>query len=256
MKTIILLIILLPLTGFGQIQPKKSPAKRTPLEVNTPSLQDAVSFIDITATVNKISGMALDLGVEGVKKMHPEVLLQFIDTLVANDKNVAFRRLAAKYKPQIKEIYKDLKSFGESDGSFIYTEEDPIPFKFLNAGGLAFCQHGVFSKNTYNTLKLDANQRAKSVAEEIILPGLFKFRPVLAMTGVYNLVFIVSYQVKDFSSSSSVGKDYETLAIVISKETLKNYIDAKTTDGQVFKLASWYNVTKSSGGNVKKVILN
>lgn len=222
-----------------------------------PKLSPVNTLVQRQALINKITALALNVGSSEshVAKTVPLVYDQYA-TEHPKFSNV---QLIKKYKSNLKEYFEGINGFGESEPKLYFQaneKELEIPFDFaINNNMLTFVQLGVFSDFAINTYNSNADKRASIVAKGTLLPALFNFKPLLNVTDIKYFCLVVGFLAKDFTSESAVNRDGETIAIVISKSVLTKYINAQITDDDVFKVASFYSENKSSGGNLKKILL-
>lgn len=186
----------------------------------------------------------------------PGIGIDEIRTRFAEAKNI--NSLTKKNKSLITGFLSDATYFGESQNIFYeQITGDKTPFGFYSFNGqIVFLFSGPIYKYSLNILRLDAAERASKVAKDVLLPGLSNFKPLLRSADISYFSLAVGYIARDFGEDedSMAYKDGETLAIVISKSVLKQYLEAKITDEQVFKMASFYNTNKSARG-VRKVTI-
>lgn len=126
------------------------------------------------------------------------------------------RQFIADNKSIIVSYLNNISGFGDSDAN-MYGFELPIDFINFN-GKLAFYQGGVLYENKLNTIKLDANERAKRVVTDLILPSLKNFEPLLKTNFEY-FILSANYLCKDFTNEDMFDKT-EMVSIVIPKQML------------------------------------
>lgn len=246
MKKILLIILLFPLIGIAQ----------QTTGVNYRGLQNVVSSINRAALLNNITSLEMNVDISKVSYLKPNDLNKVIDEMIVQDKNEKNKVLSLKYINKIKKYYEDIIGFGDANSEIILVEKTNEPYEFTTFNGsLTFCQSGIFSKSSYNTLKLNSDQRASSVVKDVLLPSLSNFKPLLTIPEIKYFCIIAAYTAKDFSSDSKYDADGETVAIVIPKSTIQKYLASQLTDEQIFKLASFYNVNKNTNGMVKKILV-
>lgn len=157
--------------------------------------------------------------------------------------------------------FNSISSFGESE-PYIYFDTPKegeilqLPFGFSSQNnGIVFYHAGIFYDKALNTLVANANERAKSVIKNVVLPSLFNLEELMSSESIKSYCIIVGYVAKDFSKESDMG-DGETVAIIVTKPVLKKYIEAVITDEQLISQSVFYNSNKAIGGNIKKITIN
>jgi len=139
--------------------------------------------------------------------------------------------LFKKYQSKITDYINGSTSFGETRGSILVYNSDNFQCGFVNnSGSLTFFQTGIYSKNSYNTIRLNSTQRALSAAKDVALPTIY-----------------------DFTSDSVADSDAETIGLLVSKNNAIKYINAEFTDEQLLKNSILYNINSATGGNIKKI---
>lgn len=164
-------------------------------------------------------------------------------------------------KREVIESYFDkISRFGDTPGELhidLPEEGDSvnyIPFGFLEFNGAAtFYQSRVFYDKQLNTLQLDELERAKRVAQSVIIPSLSNFEALLGQTDIAYFAMMVGYVAKDFTSESIADFHGEMVAAVVSRALIQKYIDAEITASEILKTASWYQCNKNEIGAVRKI---
>ncbi len=109
-------------------------------------------------------------------------------------------------------------------------------------GELTLLLTSIGSENVYNTLRLDARERAAKEIQATVLPELKQFRVVTA-PAIRNFGVIVIYGTKDFSEEDSTPKP-ELVALVASAGNCRKLIAATMTEEDFAASADTYIVDK------------
>lgn len=191
---------------------------------------------------------------DDIHSLPPEGINKVIDELVGIIDNKSGKALSKKYLPQIKKYYAEMSTFGDAKKDITFVEKTNTPFEFItNNGGLTFCQYGIFASNEYNTLRTTADERARTVAKDILVPGLTNFEPLLNIAEIKYFAIMVTYNARDFSEDHDWN--FETTVIVTPKSVIRQYLNAEITDEKVMSLSSFYNVNKNTNAMVRKMVI-
>jgi len=132
----------------------------------------------------------------------------------------------------------------------LYTE---TPIRIASKeNGLTLLLASLGSKNTYNTLRLDARQRAAKEITSSILPEIKQFR-VISSPSIKNYGVISIFGSKDFSDDSSSPKP-ELVALIASASACRKLLGAEITEEDFVALSDIYILDRDQIGNeIRKV---
>lgn len=188
---------------------------------------------------------------ESDKALSTNQIASVLDTVHIKNSD-AESRLVNANKQTIVQYLKETTNFGEAGNKVFY--DNNLPFNFvLNNGQIAFVQTGISSKYDFNSLKLNADDRAKYVIKNIILPSLSNFESLLKIPTIQYFAIVVGYKAKNFSDDTDIGTR-ELTSLIVSKMVLKQYIKSLITDEDVMKKSLSYNGT-SQNKNLRKLVL-
>jgi hypothetical protein len=126
-----------------------------------------------------------------------------------------------------------------------------IPIHFvLKDNDLTLLLASVGSTKVYNTLRLDARQRAAKAIQEAVLPAMKRFT-VVHSTDIKNFGVLVAYGTKDFSDELSTKG--ELVALVAPAARCKKLADAELTEEEFVDAADVYVVDRDAIGEVRKI---
>ncbi|HTK20505.1 MAG TPA: hypothetical protein VL442_13350 [Mucilaginibacter sp.] len=212
---------------------------------NYQKLQTTYAFINYEAGMNYIYGS----DPRSVAEIQPSTVVLSIRDSLKSKSNDPWLKYMKKYSPALIDYYNSINKFGETSGVF---DEEGLPFCFTEQNNsLAFVQACVFSKYTYNSVKVDADERARLATKNILLPSLSNFETLTKIPEIRYFALVVGYKVQDFTESNALA-DGETTAIIIPRQLLLDYINSKVTDAEVMKRAMFYNKNKNSS-NIRKL---
>ncbi|WP_286710211.1 MULTISPECIES: hypothetical protein [Sphingobacterium] len=219
-------------------------------------LSDVSSIIQWSSIHNKMSELpGYDMPVIEFART-AELLPKYIE-MYNLDGDAGQKKQAAlfkKYQSKITDYINGSTSFGETRGSILVYNSDNFQCGFVNnSGSLTFFQTGIYSKNSYNTIRLNSTQRALSAAKDVALPTIYNFSALKDISEIKHFLIIVGYTSKDFTSDSVADSDAETIGLLVSKNNAIKYINAEFTDEQLLKNSILYNINSATGGNIKKI---
>ena len=119
-------------------------------------------------------------------------------------------------------------------------------------GGLTLLLTSLGSENVYNTLRLEAKERAAKEIQKTVLTAIKQFR-VITSPGIKNFGVMVVYGTKDFSSPDS-APEAEAVALVAAAATCQKLADAEITEEEFVASSDVYIVDRDDITNqVRKV---
>jgi dTDP-glucose pyrophosphorylase len=108
------------------------------------------------------------------------------------------------------------------------------------------------STTVYNTLRLDAKQRAIKEIQETVLPAMKRFAvAVVNSADIKNFGVVVAYGSRDFSDELSTKA--EVVALVASAERCKKLADAELTEEEFVDAADVYVMDRDSINDLRKI---
>ncbi len=213
--------------------------------------------VGLPPAINGIHRESLTFAMSVLTRGSSDDLDEIKDDILSRLSSPKSPQLIRKNKTVLTNYVNDMGRFGESLNSLFNYTEDSLPFDFYSFNNLkVFMQSGVIANFELNTLKLDAQERASSVAKEVLLPGLSNFAPLMTSADINYFGIVCGFVVRDFSKdeNSVAYKDGETVAIIVPKSVVKRYLASEITDEEVIKLSSFYNSNKTTRG-VKKILV-
>jgi len=135
---------------------------------------------------------------------------------------------------------------------FLYGE---TPVRFASKdGALTLLLTTLVSQNVYNTLRLDAKQRAAKEIEDTVLPAMSVFSLVSSTADIKSFGVIVVYGTRDFSETDSIlSRKGEVVALVASADRCRKLGQAELTEEEFVDSADVYLVDRDMIGGVRKV---
>lgn len=125
----------------------------------------------------------------------------------------------------------------------------PVHFA-LKDSNLTLILASIGSDNVYNTLRLDAKQRATKEVQETALPAIKRFA-VVGSKDIKNFGVMVAYGSKDFSDESSTKA--EIVALVASSGACRKLADAELTEEDFVDMADVYLMDRETLDDVRKI---
>lgn len=106
-----------------------------------------------------------------------------------------------------------------------------------------------------NTLKFTAKERATRVLESVILPSLSDAKPVLDVSAIKHVGFVVSYGSKDFSDKSDLNHQGETLAVICPSASARAFLRMELSQEELVEACDTFLSDRDASMTVKKVRL-
>jgi hypothetical protein len=135
---------------------------------------------------------------------------------------------------------------------FLYTE---TPVRFASKdGAITLLLTTLYSSSVYNSLRLNAKQRAAKAIEETVLPAISAFSFASVGNDIKNFGVVVAYGSRDFSESDSIlNTKAEIVAVIASPDKCRKLSDAQLTEEEFVAGADVYLVDRDLIGGVRKV---
>jgi hypothetical protein len=130
----------------------------------------------------------------------------------------------------------------------LYNRE-PVRFA-LRDNNLTLILASLGSTNIYNTLRLDAKERATREIQATVLPAIKRFA-IVSSTDIKNFGLVVAYGSKDFSDELST--EGEIVALVASSDSCRKLADAELTEEQFVDMADVYLIDRDTIFDVRKI---
>jgi hypothetical protein len=164
--------------------------------------------------------------------------------LKATPQGVIFERdLIERYRADIMRLLK-------VSGPLLYTGL-PIHFALKN-NELTLILASKGSTNVYNTLRLDAKQRAIKELQETVLPAMKRFA-VVNSTDIKNFGVLVAYGSKDYSDDGVLSTKPEVVALVASAERCRKLAAAELTEEEFVDAADVYVIDRDTISDLRKI---
>lgn len=148
--------------------------------------------------------------------------------------------LTMKYNDQLKSLFKNLSSIGDSSAKYINKDEIPVYFA-KEDNELLILIHQVSPDRIYNLANSSANKRAKKVLENYLIPSFNKIYTAFKNTKINKLGLVITYGARDFTSSdANMFNKPETLIFTSNKENYNNYDNLQITKKEFVKNSNIY----------------
>jgi hypothetical protein len=237
MKKPILIGLLVLLYSLTNAQTKKH------LTNGYSTLQTSISEITQQSILNQIRGVY-----STAQRVNINLFAGTLEDSLVKEPSDLSTSLTKKYKNEIMSYFNGIRSFGQANNTVFNVEGLPFSFS-TNKNELTFIQDNIFFNYDLNTIKLDADERAKYIIKNVILPSLNNFSPLLNINEIKYFGINVGYKARDFTDDieTALGKGIgEQTSIIISKEVLIKYINSEITDEQVMKMSTFYNCSMNN----------
>jgi hypothetical protein len=135
--------------------------------------------------------------------------------------------------------------------------ESPVHFG-LKENDLTLLLNTLASENIYNTLRLDAKERATKEVVATVLPAIRQFRVISHSAEIKNFGVIVAYGTRDFSQEDfSLNWEPEVVALVAQADRCRKLDQAELSEEEFVDTADVYVVDagpqKGTGLAVRKI---
>ena len=155
----------------------------------------------------------------------------------------------------IEKYREDISSLLSVSGPLLYTG---LPVRFaLKDNDLTLILNSLVSTNVYNTLRLDAKQRAAKEIQDTVLPAIRRFATaVVNSKDIKYFGVVVAYGSKDFSKESDDNTEAEIVALIASSERCKKLAAAELTEEEFVDTADVYLIDRDTRNDLRKIKLS
>jgi hypothetical protein len=243
------LLVVLPVVAVGQTTKKQSPQPRP----SAPSkLFSLVEVIGIESFARTYWELAAEKNADYKPKSAQEAIAgidEFIGSSVGTDEGrrglLVEQALFKKHRASLS----DLVSL-----SLLPLLYDEAPVRFaLKDEALTLLLTTLASEDVYNTLRLDAKQRAATEIQAVALPAIKQFR-VVDSPDIKNVGVLVVYGTRDFSKSDSIlTRKGELVGLVAQADRCKRLGRAELTEEEFVDTADVYLVDRDMTSGVRKI---
>jgi hypothetical protein len=248
------------ISGTAQTTQKQQTAKgsaKSAVKAAPPTVRlDLVAKVigDLWPTKNNWS-LTVQYHKEGYPPKGADVATADIDKIIDLRRKA---RAAKENRPDIIDEWDLIEKYREDiagllsvSGPLLYTGL-PVGFA-LKDNELTLILESLGSTNVYNTLRLDAKQRAAKEIQDTVLPAIKRFA-VVKSTDIKNFGVVVVYGSKDFSDESDVlNTKAEIVALVASSERCKKLAAAELTEEEFVDTADVYIIDRDTIKDVRKI---
>jgi hypothetical protein len=148
--------------------------------------------------------------------------------------------LTMKYNSQLKSLFNNLGSIGNSNANYINKDENPVYFAKDN-NELIIVIHQISPDSIYNIANSSANERAKKVLENNLIPSFSKIYNAFKDTEINKFGLAITYGARDFTSTdANMFNEAETIMFISNKKNYNDYNNLQITKKEFIKNSNIY----------------